>query len=55
MNTDQGQIIKNVNLISILYNRHGQSAARGPHAARQIFFAALEFSMGLKIFAKCTH
>jgi hypothetical protein len=29
-----------------LYTRHGQSAARGPHAALQTFFAALE----LKIF-----
>ncbi len=29
-----------------LYTRHGQSAARGPYAALQTFFAALE----LKIF-----
>jgi hypothetical protein len=28
--------------------------ARRPHAARQTFFAALEFSLGLKIFVKCT-
>jgi hypothetical protein len=27
----------------LFYTRHGQSAARGPHAARQTFFAALEF------------
>ena len=30
----------------MVYGRHGQSAARGPHAALQTFFAALE----LKIF-----
>ncbi len=35
----------------IVYNRHGQSAARRPHAARQTFFAALE-SKGAQILCK---
>jgi hypothetical protein len=38
----------------MLYNRHGQSAACGPHAARQTFFAALELRGGSIFFGKCT-
>ena len=34
----------------MLYNRGGQSAARGPHAALQTFFAALEFKGGFKYY-----
>jgi hypothetical protein len=30
-----------VNIMPIHYSRRGQSEARGPHAARQRFFAAL--------------
>ncbi len=33
----------------MLYNRHGQSAARGPHAALQTFFAALDFKYTITI------
>jgi hypothetical protein len=37
--------LSKVRLIEVrLYNRHGQSAARGPHAALQTFFVALESS-----------
>ncbi len=35
----------------MLHIRHGQSAARGPHAARQTFFAALEIK-GAQFFCK---
>jgi hypothetical protein len=35
----------------MVYTRHGQTVPCGPHAARQTFFAALEFR-GVQIFCK---
>jgi hypothetical protein len=37
----------------MVYGRHGQSAARGPHAARETFFVALEIK-GAQNFCKIT-
>jgi hypothetical protein len=44
-------LIVNHHNLYIVYNRHGQSAARGPHAALQPFFAAPESFLWWKFFS----